>query len=194
MALWSNTDANTSAPKFAPAGGLGVSANGFTMFSNTTADAFVTGATLGVFGVDTSEQQATTTSQGGHAGWVLRKTGSGGRAGRVSVETIVAMGSMSSDAEDVVYPDATITIVTEPQSNVITSGDSIALSVVASVVPVGTSLSYQWYDVANDAILASNTAATLNIDDLTANASYNVVVSAAGASDVSSATATIEVQ
>jgi hypothetical protein len=194
MALWSNTDANTSAPKFAPAGGLGVSANGFTMFSNTTADAFVTGATLGVFGVDTAEQQATVTSQGGHAGWVLRKTGSGGRAGRVSVETIVAMGSMSGDAEDVVYPDATITIVTQPQSEIIPSGNNISLSVVASVVPVGTSLTYQWYDVTNNSILASNTATTLNVTDLTANASYNVIVSATGAISVSSDTATIEVQ
>jgi hypothetical protein len=194
MALWSNTDANTSAPKFAPAGGLGVSANGFTMFSNTTADAFVTGATLGVFGVDTAEQQGTVTSQGGHAGWVLRKTGSGGRAGRVSVETIVARGSMSGDAEDVVYPDATITIVTQPQSEIIPSGNNISLSVVASVVPVGTSLTYQWYDVTNNSILASNTATTLNVTDLTANASYNVIVSATGAISVSSDTATIEVQ
>ena len=51
MALWSNTDANTSAPVFAVASGLGVSANGFTLYANTQADAFVTGLNVGVYPV-----------------------------------------------------------------------------------------------------------------------------------------------
>lgn len=59
MALWSNSDANTSAPKYAVAGGYGVSANGQVMYANTQADAFVTGATMGVFGVAANEQQGT---------------------------------------------------------------------------------------------------------------------------------------
>ncbi len=41
-----------------------------------------------------------------HAGWNVRKVGTGGRAGRVQYETLVAMGSMTSDAEDTVLPDA----------------------------------------------------------------------------------------
>jgi hypothetical protein len=42
-----------------------------------------------------------------HAGWVLRTVGTGGRAGRVQTETLVAMGSISSDAsDDTVLPDA----------------------------------------------------------------------------------------
>jgi hypothetical protein len=42
-----------------------------------------------------------------HAGWVQRTVGTGGRAGRVQTETLVAMGSMSSDAsDDTVLPDA----------------------------------------------------------------------------------------
>lgn len=57
MSLWSNTDADTSAPKFAIAGGLGGSANGQTLYANTTADVFVTGATIGVFGVSPDEKQ-----------------------------------------------------------------------------------------------------------------------------------------
>lgn len=56
MALWSNTDANTSAPKYAVAGGLGVAANGQTLYANTVADAFVTGTTIGVFGVAPNEK------------------------------------------------------------------------------------------------------------------------------------------
>ena len=40
------------------------------------------------------------TNKGAHAGWVLRKEGTGGRAGRVQVETLVAMGSMTGDGAD----------------------------------------------------------------------------------------------
>lgn len=101
MALWSNNDANTSAPKFAVAGGLGVSADGQTLYANTTTGAFVSGAKLGVFGVDTTEiglannrvQSAT------HSGWILRTEGTGGRAGRIQNEVIVAMGSMIAAEE-----------------------------------------------------------------------------------------------
>lgn len=42
-----------------------------------------------------------------HAGWVRRTTGSGGRAGRVNQEVLVAMGSITGDqADDIQYPDA----------------------------------------------------------------------------------------
>lgn len=40
-----------------------------------------------------------------HAGWVVRTEGTGGRAGRVSYETLVAMGSMTADgSEDTILP------------------------------------------------------------------------------------------
>lgn len=41
-----------------------------------------------------------------HAGWVVRMEGTGGRAGRVQYETLVAMGSMTGDAEDKEFPDS----------------------------------------------------------------------------------------
>lgn len=42
-----------------------------------------------------------------HAGWVVRTVGTGGRAGRVQYETLVAMGSMASDgSDDSILPDA----------------------------------------------------------------------------------------
>lgn len=41
-----------------------------------------------------------------HAGWVRRVVGTGGRAGRVQYETLVAMGTITGDAEDDVMPDA----------------------------------------------------------------------------------------
>jgi hypothetical protein len=103
MPLWSNTDANTSVPKFAP---MYVQlhttqANSNLMYGNTTTSAFITGANVGVFGVDTVEMANTNAtsiaSRPAHAGWVLRKAGTGGRANRVSTEVLVAMGSMTGD-------------------------------------------------------------------------------------------------
>lgn len=59
MSLWSNTDANTSAPKYAVAGGLGVSGNGDALYANTTIGEFKAGVALGVFGVAANEKQGT---------------------------------------------------------------------------------------------------------------------------------------
>jgi hypothetical protein len=42
-----------------------------------------------------------------HSGWVVRKVGTGGRAGRVTYETLVAMGTMTGDgSDDLILPDA----------------------------------------------------------------------------------------
>ena len=73
MPLWSNTDANTSAPKNAVASGLGVSVNGDALYVNTTTDAFVPNMKLGVFGVAANEKQGT----GNVAELVIVSAGSG---------------------------------------------------------------------------------------------------------------------
>jgi hypothetical protein len=57
-----------------------------------------------IYGVDTTE--AGVTPQITAAGWVQQTTGSGGRSGRVTYETLVAMRSISGDAEDTAFPDA----------------------------------------------------------------------------------------
>lgn len=109
MALWSNTDANTSVPKFAPSlvNLTNTQDNSNLVYANTTAGAFITGATIGVFGVDTTEQGVSSNPRGGHAGWVIVKTGSGGRNGRKHVETLVAMGSMTGDGGAIANDDVT---------------------------------------------------------------------------------------
>ena len=55
-----------------------------------------TGATVAVV-YDNSTQEGQLAA---HAGWNLRTEGSGGRSGRVSYETLVAMGSLTSDGTD----------------------------------------------------------------------------------------------
>lgn len=48
-----------------------------------------------------------TAKKGFHAGWVIRTEGTGGRAGRVQYETLVAMGSITGDgADDAVIKDS----------------------------------------------------------------------------------------
>ena len=116
MALWSNTDANTSAPKYVTSY-LKVSqssANVNLAYGNTTTSAFITNANVGIFAVDTNEIANTSAtnkaSHPAHAGWVLRTAGTGGRAGRVQTEVLVAMGSMTGDGsasanDDIIYQD-----------------------------------------------------------------------------------------
>ena len=116
MALWSNTDANTSAPKYVTSY-LKVSqssANVNLAYGNTTTSAFITNANVGIFAVDTNEMANTSASNKAshpaHAGWILRTAGTGGRAGRVQTEVLVAMGSITGDGsasanDDVIFQD-----------------------------------------------------------------------------------------
>lgn len=71
----------------------GTSETGHTLTGQTaTAEAVISSANKGV----------------AHAGWVIRTVGTGGRAGRITHETLVAMGSMNNataDAEDTIFKD-----------------------------------------------------------------------------------------
>jgi hypothetical protein len=87
MSLWGNLDAANNVPKQADTTGYGgstpqVTANGDVYFGNTAIGDFITDAAIGIFGVDTDEQTQSTAGDGGsgvpqHAGWVIRKVGTG---------------------------------------------------------------------------------------------------------------------
>jgi len=84
MALWGSLDASNNAPKQSDTSGYGgntpqVTANGQVYYANTKIGAFIGGAAIGVFGVDASEQGNATaaTGHGSHAGWNIRKVGTG---------------------------------------------------------------------------------------------------------------------
>lgn len=117
-------------------------ANAANLFGNTTANAFIANETVGLFGLDANEI-ATNKNTGAHTGWVLRTEGSGGRAGRVQQEVLVALSSMTGDAEDVVYKDTIITVGTNPSAVTTTAGNTATFGVVATSTPSAT-LSYQW--------------------------------------------------
>lgn len=131
MSLWGNLDAANNAPKHTNTAGYGgdtpqVTANGQVYYSNTAINAFIGEAAIGVFGVDTSEQAAATAAKGipQHAGWVIRKVGTGpvvsitANAAAVCVNSYITLvggngldGSGSTAANARVYVNTTGHIV-----------------------------------------------------------------------------------
>jgi hypothetical protein len=171
------------------------------LFGNTTSGAFVTNETVGQFGVDSDEitaARAAGAAKPAHAGWNIRHEGTGLKAGRVWYETVVAMGSMSGDDEDTVFPDTTIRITTQPVSA--NGAGNVTLSVVATSTPT-KALSYAWesndgtgwVSVGNLAgVYYNSTSATLTANAAVANANtFRVTVSATGAVSVVSANAAV---
>jgi len=79
--------------------GTGHSAQTFTIVTGATQATAVASTGLGLDGDTDSREIA-------HVGWVKKTVGTGGRAGRVHYETLVAGSSMSGDAEDISTPDS----------------------------------------------------------------------------------------
>lgn len=200
MPLWGKNDAasNSVISAAAQVKVTPNTANRDALFGNTTANAFITGVTVGQFGVDASEIAA----EGGktaHTGWVLRTVGQGGRAGRVMNEVLVA-GGIGTDAEDVVFPDYTLRITTQPTNKTAnsTNNDVATFNVVGASTPTGATLGYLWTYANGDTIgvETSNTStATLSVDaNAAVNAtSFKVTVSATGAVNVVSTNAVLTV-
>ena len=97
MSSWGITDAYTAAPLWALArvnkaptsANMGPAGSG-KLFNNATAGNLITGITRGLFNYAAGEFPA-----GSHQGWVLKTTGTGGRSGRVTGETLVCLTSNS---------------------------------------------------------------------------------------------------
>lgn len=170
MALWTNVDNEAGKPKYL----------------NTDDKA----ATLGITPDETANQKAT------HAGWVLTKTGSGGRSGRVFNETLVAMGSMTGD-NDTVDPDPVVSITTQPSNQSVIVGENATFT-SAGTATRGATVSYQWQEEIATVWtnISGATSATFTVSDAQLaddGRSFRVVVSAVGATSVTSNAATLTV-
>ena len=137
MGSWTNQDNAAGAPQYAP-GGDKKKANTTTVaayFGNTTSN--------GVFAVDIVEAQANKAVT--HAGWVKRSIGTGGRAGRVFYETLVAMSSIVTDAaDDATLPDLSIFFNRQSRDKTAAANTTIFFAVNAVSRPAGTTLAYVW--------------------------------------------------
>lgn len=170
MTLWANTDDAANSTIFAAAqvNKAPDTTEQSALFGNTTADAYFTGATVGQFGVTPDEMAAGRAAgeRPAAAGWVLRTEGSGGRAGRVFSETLVAMKTISGDAEDAGFPDYTLSFTLQPvDSDEVSAGadDEAVFNVTAVSAPTGASISYLWQyttDPGNTASYATTVAVT----------------------------------
>jgi len=183
MSLWTMTDDANGKPK-----------------NLSTAEKALT------FGVDVAEQAAETSQGQGpaHAGWVRREayTNSLGHA-RVRLETLVAAGSMSSDAEDVVMQDLNIVVGTQPANSSSATGSAVEFAVVASTVPTGGTIGFQWQvstdsgstwaNLSNTGVYTTVTTDVLHISDNTGldGNQYRCALSATGATTVNSSAATL---
>lgn len=200
MPLWGNKDnaANSDIAAVIQYRKGVTSANQSALYKSVTANAFVTNEIVGQFAVDTNEARANKNIP--HSGWVLRKEGTGLRAGRVTYEVLVATGSIATDGtDDTQFPDYLLTINTQPTSA--NGAGNVNLTVVATSTPTGATLSYAWQrnagagwvSVANTAGVYFNaTSPTLIANAAVANANtFRVLVSATGANTVTSANAAV---
>jgi hypothetical protein len=168
---------------------------------NSTYDSFV-------YGVSSDEAQASTYTEYSptHAGWVGITTylDSDGNL-RTKSEVLVAMSSIINDAaDDAVFPDRVISIVSQPSSASVGTTATARFYVTATAAPTGT-LSYQWEysttgvaytSLSNDSTYSGTTTAGLavtNTDSSLNGFRFRVVISATDATDVTSNAAVMTV-
>lgn len=183
-------------------------ANRDALYGNTTANAFVTGATKGIFGVDVAEAQAARAGANTRVvtpGYQLRTVGSGGRAGRTQYETLVAVRLTSDASDDAVVPDYKLRIATQPtSSSANSSADDVAtFTVVGNSTPTGASLTYVWQkyngtafaNLSNAGAYSNTTTDTLSVLANTASDGeiYRVRIATTGATAVFSSNAVLTI-
>jgi hypothetical protein len=196
MAQWGKTDTSTDTIMWV--GSLNKKkpsvANAVEMYANTTAP--------GVFAIAPGEINAMEGAPT-HAGWVLRKVGSGGRAGRISYETLVATGSITGDSADAVTPNILLAFTTPPGERNVAAPTATTFTVVASATPTAV-ISYQWQvkvgaaayvNVVNGGVYTNATTATLNISNTTGLGGnrYRCVITATNANPKTSTGALLTV-
>lgn len=212
MANWGNTDdaANsvlwaTTQVKLTPN-----TDNQANLYTNTTADAFISGLTVGQFGVSGGEAQALragANTKVAHAGWVLRTVGSGNRSGRVQNETLVAMKTITGDgSDDPVMPDYMLRITTQPSNVTINSSSTsnvATFTVAGASVPSGATITYKWQkwngsafaNITDGSPYSNSATASLVVQSNSATTGeiYRVQVGATGAANVISSNAVITI-
>lgn len=181
MSSWGNYDNSANAPYWAVNSAImnvtgteqnasaPTAANVALLYGNTTADVYTTNQTKGLFMADKFEVDASGAIPG--TGWVMKTTGSGGRAGRVQWEVLAIVADVKNDTsatEDAVLPDAVIT-TTNPTGVMFVAGagNNGTFSVTTTVDPTSAALTYLW-QVSADA--GSTYAAAAN--GVTANTVY----------------------
>lgn len=112
MSSWGNNDNAANAPYWAvnstivnasyvkSAAAAPTASNVALLYANTTANAYTSRETIGLFAIDKNEQANNQQQHAiAHTGWVLKTTGQGGRAGRTQYEVLVALNQVIGDGD-----------------------------------------------------------------------------------------------
>lgn len=99
-----------------------------------------------VFGVDVAEA----TANNEIPGWVYTNvyTDMHGNIRRKS-EVLCTLATITTDAEDTVYPDVKIVIGTQPSNASVGAGNTASFTIVATTLPTGGTVNYRWQRAAN---------------------------------------------
>lgn len=201
MPLWGNKDnaANSDIAATMQVNQATTTGNRANLYGNVTMSVIQNNVAIGQFAVDTNEARANPAIP--HSGWVLRKEGTGLRAGRVTYEVLVATGSIAiatDGSDDTNFPDYRISITTQPSAA--NGAGNVSLAVVATSTP-STTLTYTWQRNAGAGWVAvpntagvyfNNTSPTLVANAAVATGNtFRVLVSATGANTVTSANAAV---
>lgn len=183
MALWAKTDAEASKPKYLNAADKA--------------------ATLGV-SVDEAQDTGNIANGINTPGWVKYTTYTDAQGNtRKKSEVLVAFSSLTGD-NDTINPDPVITIGTQPLSASVTAPAPATFTVVATATR-GAVLSYQWQiqqegtgswaNISGATSASYTTGATATGDGAgaTDGDKYRVIVSAVGATPVTSSEVTLTV-
>jgi hypothetical protein len=144
------------------------------------------------FGVDTNEA----TAYNEMPGWKFTNTYTDMHGNsRRKTETLVAMATITGDAEDAIFADSIITINTQPSGNTGAANAPATFTVLASIRPTGNTINYRWQraananvafvDLTNTGTYSTSNTATLTIANNTVAVSgsiYRVQLSGPGTS------------
>jgi hypothetical protein len=99
-----------------------------------------------VFGVDVNEA----TANNEIPGWVYTNvyTDMHGNIRRKS-EVLCTLATITTDAEDTVYPDVKIVIGTQPSNATVGAGNTASFTVVVTTLPTAGTVNYRWQRAAN---------------------------------------------
>lgn len=156
MSSWGNNDNAANAPYWAvnsaiapdnPNRAAPTAANVALLYANTTPNVYIQDTTIGLFGVD-AQEDGVIGNKGAHTGWTVKTQGSGGRAGRVTYETLVALSNMFTDGDGQLLPNVSITLAVTSSASVKanTLYANSASFVVTPTLAGNTAavLTYQW--------------------------------------------------
>ena len=98
-------------------------------------------------------------------------------------EVLCTLATITTDAEDTVYPDYRLVIDTAPASKTVAINTANTFTIVTTSVPTGATINYRWQRAANANVTFSdltNTGTFTNTTTATLNIANNTIAAGGG--------------